>query len=513
MNFSENKNWQNKHRTVKQNVKRLYDVYNRDENGNKLKGAPARCQNALRLLQEILKDAEDMGKCVRPIGAGWSLSKILETHDYLVNTRPLNLIIPNFEAQFVEAGDNDTLLFAQCGASVKEINNSLAKVGKSLLTSGGSDGQTIVGAISTGTHGSAYRIGSMQDFALGLHIITSSNEHYWIEGDNRIVTDSFIEQHMPRATRINNNEIINAALVSFGSFGIIHAVLLECDDIYKLKVHTKNVTLDQAQQCMNGPANFESIDLDPEPYHFEFIINYAKVDEVIIRAMYREDGAHTGDDNLASSKIGVGADTLHIMSMIDDSILVGQPKTILGLINGLLKKKYPDSDGEPNAPYQIFSGSEFQNDEPGMSIEIGIDATTTTEVLAKVLEVAQNFPFIGLIALRYIKKSKATLSFAKFPVTCTIEIPCIKANSTERFYNKLYERLDADGVDYTFHWGQMNNLNAAKVRQKWSHEAVNSWIKARQTLLKTAQQRFMFSNKFLIDCGLSEEHIDDNPIV
>jgi hypothetical protein len=504
MKFKENKNWNNKHQTVKQVVNRLYDVHNRFDDGRRPSSAMARCKNAIVLLQQILKDAEDNGKCVRAVGGGWSLSNIVETHDYLVNTRPLNLIIPNFASSFVEAGvDNENLVFAQCGASIKELNIILEGENKCLLTSGASDGQTIVGAMSTGTHGSAIDIGSMQDFILGLNIITASDEHYWIEGNSRIVTDAFIQSHMPNATRINNSEILNAALVSFGSFGIIHAVLLECDSAYKLQVFSDSKSWDDAKKCIDGPSNFELLNLLPNPYHFEVIINPAKLDSVIVRTMYRENEAFEVIPTETGVEMGIGTDILHVIGSADD-FLNNQSGTILRLIDGFIKQSYPDINGKFNAPRIIFGGSENSSDQPAMSLEIGIDANQTSIIVNKILDVATQFPFVGVIALRYIRKSKATLSFAKFSKTCTIEIPGIKSNNTQKFYNKLWERLDADGVDFTFHWGQMNNLNAQNIRKRWSNEAVDAWIEAREEILKTPKQRFMFSNQFIIDCGLTE---------
>ena len=66
------------------------------------------------------------------------------------------------------------LYFAQCGTSVEELNTDLQAQGLCLRTSGASQGQTICGAFSTGTHGSAINCGGMQDYIVGMHVLVGS---------------------------------------------------------------------------------------------------------------------------------------------------------------------------------------------------------------------------------------------------------------------------------------------------------------------------------------------------
>ncbi len=76
------------------------------------------------------------------------------------------------------------------------------------------------------------------------------------------------------------------------------------------------------------------------------------------------------------------------------------------------------------------------------------------------------------------------------------------SQETERFYAQVYMLLDAAGIEYTFHWGQCNNLTAAKVRAKYGNTAVDNWLKARYTLLPMHKQQHMFSNDFMKTIGL-----------
>jgi hypothetical protein len=159
--------WTNKHQNLSQRVWRHYDVWNRAGVGDDA------WRGGLGNLHEILADAQSLGRRVRAVGARWSLSPVAMCPDVMINTMPLNYHQLGLPARHVAttAADPSRLVFAQCGARVGELSQSLEARGYALPTSGASNGQTICGAISTGTHGSARRVGSMQDFILGLHLL------------------------------------------------------------------------------------------------------------------------------------------------------------------------------------------------------------------------------------------------------------------------------------------------------------------------------------------------------
>ena len=108
----------------------------------------------------------------------------------------------------------------------------------------------------------------------------------------------------------------------------------------------------------------------------------------------------------------------------------------------------------------------------------------------------------GLIEYVVLKLS----GFTKFPVTCCIELPAAGCEATIEFYDTVFPALDAAGIEFTLHWGQMNDYQsggATKVRNRWGDAAVNSWLTARESLLDTQVLRERFSNQMLEDCGLN----------
>ncbi|MDZ7691665.1 MAG: hypothetical protein U5K69_11165 [Balneolaceae bacterium] len=89
----------------------------------------------------------------------------------------MNLHLPLTDEDYHEQTPYDTsdLFFFQCGNTIKELAMTLSSHGKSLKTSGASNGQTIAGCISTGVHGSAIDIGAIQDYVVGINLIIGPN--------------------------------------------------------------------------------------------------------------------------------------------------------------------------------------------------------------------------------------------------------------------------------------------------------------------------------------------------
>jgi hypothetical protein len=107
----------------------------------------------------------------------------------------------------------------------------------------------------------------------------------------------------------------------------------------------------------------------------------------------------------------------------------------------------------------------------------------------------------GVLAFRYVKRSRALLAFTKFDITCTIELPAAYADRTLAYYHAVWQELERTGILYTLHWGQLHNFTPARVRTMYG-TAVDEWIASRNTLL-APQVRTIFTNPFLQQCGLA----------
>src|SRR5215831_2413066 len=177
----------------------------------------------------LIQHALDNNLQLRAMGNGWSFTKVAVCDGGVVDTKSLRLsfalrdsfVAPEYLASGKHGSD---LFFVQCGMSILQLNEKLESGGRSLKASGASNGQSIAGATSTGTHGSAYKVAAVHDSIVGLHIITGANRHVWLEKkSNPVASDEFV--NWLGAEKISDDDIFNSAVVSFGCFGFIHSIL------------------------------------------------------------------------------------------------------------------------------------------------------------------------------------------------------------------------------------------------------------------------------------------------
>ena len=233
-------------------------------------------------LQWLIKNAIDNDTKLRAMGSGWSFTKVGVTEGGLIDTAALNFSFPLTQKYVSHAYPKtpEDLYFLQCGTIIYEINNRLAAKNppRSIKASGASNGQTIAGALSTGTHGAAFDVGAIQDFVVGLHLVTGPDTHIWLErASHPIASSAFVD--WLDAEVIRDDALFEAALVSFGSFGFIHGVMIETEPIFLLEEHRVGdipygATLQQAMTTLDvSGLNLPGGGPNKELYHFEILFN------------------------------------------------------------------------------------------------------------------------------------------------------------------------------------------------------------------------------------------------
>jgi hypothetical protein len=488
--------WFNKHRNLSERVWRHYDASNR---GADLAGP--RWRGGLAHLNSILSDAQGMGRRVRAVGSRWSLSPWAVCPDVMINTTPLNChavgVAPDDLS--TSAVDPDRIVFAQCGAEVRELSETLEEMGLSLPTSGASNGQTICGAISTGTHGSARRVGSMQDFILGLHVLAEDGKQYWIERASAPVVSTSFCQRLG-ATLLRDDLLFRASVVGLGSFGIVHAVMFEAAPGFLLEVHRRQLDWPQVAHAA-ATLELDGLGLpsDEEPFHLDIAVNpYAgKRGEggTIMTAMYKRPWGPTPPRLAGDTAMVPGVDLLALSGAFANFA----PGTIKRGINAMFEKMMKATERPPLGTHgQVFPTTALIG--RSLSTEIGVDLANAGQALGTLIDAANRYSFPGLFGVRYVQRSDALLAFTKFETTCTIEMTGAGGDRTRNFYERAWAALDKAGIPYTQHWGKINNTTAANLRTRWG-KSVDQWIAARQSLLSPAGRR-LFSNDLLSRCEL-----------
>jgi len=492
--------WTNKHQNVSGRVARYYDIWNlwEDESMDPIPWRPG-----MAGLQQAIRDAESANASVRAFGGSWSLSHAAYCPDFMLNTKPLSVMDIGIRAVNLVAGANgDRLLFAQCGATVQEVNDALARRGLALKTSGASDGQTLGGAISTGTHGAANQIGGMQDSVVGIHLLTEHGTPHWIERSTQpLVAPQFLDLiDTPVANHHKDDELFDAALVAFGSFGVIHAYMIETEPLYSLQAYSRRMDYSRAVQAL-ATLDMSSLNLPDGPalpFHFEIAFNPYRLgageNGAYVRFMYKRPGGTPDPAIPLPGGHRPGDDLLGVIGTLSDAI----PGAIPALVTEIMNLQLPSFEGVRATPGYTFGPTTIRG--RGMSTEMGFELRYIRQAVEIIADVANAFPFGGVVAVRYVKRSRALLAFTQYEPTCTIEIQAVDSERSREAYERIWARFEDEGIPCSFHWGQVLPYKPAHYRYIYGNK-LDRWLAAKARLL-TPDGRRLFSNELVRGVGL-----------
>jgi FAD-linked oxidoreductase len=129
------------------------------------------------------------------------------------------------------------------GTSLKWLGEALLQCGLAQENLGDIDVQTITGAISTGTHGTGVRFGTLATQVAGLTLVTAAGEVLELSPER-------------------DPDTFRAAQVSLGTLGVLAAVTLRVVPAKRLRYQTKRETL---QSCLDHLEEYKR-----DNSHFEF---------------------------------------------------------------------------------------------------------------------------------------------------------------------------------------------------------------------------------------------------
>jgi hypothetical protein len=134
-------------------------------------------------------------------------------------------------------------------------------------TLGGAGGQTVFGALTTGTHGGDFRDPPIADSVLAMHLVADGGKHYWIERRPRGHTSPMTEDAKLRALygdaryggpdnfdiRRDSN-LFNAVLMSAGRFGVVYSIVIGAVRQYSLHEQRRLRTWQEVKSLIANPA-------------------------------------------------------------------------------------------------------------------------------------------------------------------------------------------------------------------------------------------------------------------
>jgi hypothetical protein len=519
-------NWTNRHGNFVQPLRQgsSFKLYNRD-----LPSRTASYNATTDNFRWLIGNAVAERIRMRALGRGWSFSKVNVCEDGLVDTMDLRLSfnVPesfthaDFRAKGRKAGN---LMLTQCGMSVAMLNDRLERAGdprRSLRASGAAHGQSIVGAFSTNTHGGAFRFGAVHDQIVGLHVVVGADRHVWLERASDPIVDTSFTDRLTGVELLRDDDLFNSALVSFGSFGFIHGVMLEGQPICLLEEHRKiglpwnartrelldTADLEGFADLMPGPIGSNGY----TPFHFEVGFNPHQLlpDDtekgLFLKVMYRTDYRDDYERIPPDPAFEYGDNTFEVLQRALDLLGDRGERLIPGIVNVLYPMAYKEGPKRTGTMSEHFNSTRVRG--RAASLALGIEVSYTSRVVDMVLELNRTMPFAGVTALRYVKGSPATLAFTRFPITCVLELDGVDSAGTNAFYRRIVQLLAASDIPFTLHWGKVNHmLDETLLQRMYPQSAIDTWRRARTTLLG-ADSMEVFNNGFMERCGLDRAQV------
>jgi hypothetical protein len=503
--------WAGVHVTHRTRVAEIYNVDNIGPDQTLLSGFEM-FRYAGASLDRLVADARAAGRRVLPIGAGWALSRINITDGWLVNTKLLNGCYDvgerHFDPAYPAAGRRHVVL-AQAGMQIAELNAYLEllprddALRRALPAAGIGNGQTVAGSVSGNTHGAQITYGAMPDWVVGLHLVTGTGRTLWLERASRPVFNAGFAEQLG-AQLVRDDEIFDAAVVSFGTFGIIAAVAVETVPVFQLQFPPiVDIPHEDLKRKLAGFAETPPDQL----YHYEFIFDPHSRTPVAMEASARQvpyaPGIPTPTPRwIVRDKHGFapGINILRLLGLL-------RPIVPPRLITGLQFKEYRKVallNDVRGCPGQIYTSSIYYLEgyiESAYAVSVK-DAPATIDISS---QIARDMRLPSINQVRLCRASRAMLAFTQHePITAVFEFGMIHDERFREFERRLDEAFRAAGIRYTMHWSKNSGLSPDQLDYMYGPEKVARWKAARRAVFNDdAALMRVFESDAMAEAGLA----------
>ena len=214
-------------------------------------------------LSQIMSEAKAEGIKVKAVGGCASMEAVATTHGVLIETYKLTSI--EEEKRQI---NGKRAFWLGAGVTVSQAIEYLREQNMALADNGGWTGQTIVGAVMTGTHGSDLNFPPNSDFIRAIHFVMSDGRQYVFEPKGgRFQQGDFGNE----VTLVQDDDEFYSSVVTVGSLGVVVRILFEPLPYYYVfqKVVKSTVPKLLAGELDEFRAEHENINLVINAYNFE----------------------------------------------------------------------------------------------------------------------------------------------------------------------------------------------------------------------------------------------------
>ncbi len=187
-------------------------------------------------VKDLANAVADAKGPVRVAGAGHSFTPLVTTGGTLIDLSALaGPMIGDVDA-------STGRVWLKAGARLSDLSRALDAMGFAFRNLGDIDVQTLAGAVSTGTHGTGLALGCLSSEITGVKLVTAN-------GEQRCITQE------------TDSDLVHAAQVSLGTFGVITELQMALVPSYRLHRRSRVARLadmlEQAPDIWAEARNFE----------------------------------------------------------------------------------------------------------------------------------------------------------------------------------------------------------------------------------------------------------------
>jgi hypothetical protein len=455
----------------------------------------------------IVKRAESENRKVRAVGSGHSFSDIALTDDFLIDTHGLKKVL-TLDTDTLKAGtQTSTLVEVECGITIADVNDKLDEMGLALINMGAHTAQTVVGALSTSTHGSGISLGSAASFVRSIVVVVSEGKVYRIEPADGITDpEKFKSKHSDIELR-QDDDWFKSVVIGLGCMGVVYSVTIDVREKYWL---SESRTVSKWAQVK---ADLLKGDVLKKNRHYEVLVNPYKLNgdhTCLVTARHETSKPdHPSPERANRSPLSVGFSFLPrpliwLFGKVESlklRLLPGSaPSTIENSINALKDEEYVAKSykvldiGAPN--YIAAYSSE---------LALSVDDHSYIAAAEKIIEIAERnratkkiyhtVPF----SLRFVAKHELYLSMMYGRDTCMIEVPMVDPTAGGM---EILKDIEVALIELGArpHWGQVHYLAGGISLIRKMYPMLDKWLAVRRLL----NSRGTFNNNFSQRCGFDE---------
>jgi FAD binding domain/PASTA domain len=453
-------------------------------------------------LVAAVKGAEVTGQRAHASGSRWAFSDCAVTGDTSIDTRALKEPVQTVHRALLP-GVTTPVVHVEAGITIEALYHWLDRLGLALETMGGAAGQTLVGAVSTGTHGGDKALPPIADSVLALHLVGVGGTQYWVEPSAGITDPALLRQHVAPGVDPGNvvydDELFNACLVSLGCLGIVYSVVLRVREQYDLVETTRRMSWREFQ------AGFTAFLDDPANRFLQVLVSpYRRDGEHPCLVTVRAEAAATSPLMRSTDlfhtilhialDIGIGPDLLAVLGQLpsidfhadQDELITQIAEIVLTRLPDqlpILERRYIDILGSrwPEGPLRGLShsvmdlgyGTPPRASQPGNSLEMFFPTTDgggrlgcarfVDETIGTIAAATDTF-FAGYISIRFTSATRAFLGMQRWPQTCAVEVSAVRGvrRMAELIQETYRVGLRTGGLP---HWGQQLDFGVPGYRE------------------------------------------------